>query len=194
MGEVIFVFLNAYFRRSACLYTHWSSARHLWQSSFHQCATECIFNFENDPDCGYSLNIRSRLMSLISMFKSFWSWHKTLVGQIKLWMTPLFTLCGWLDLEVQKTTCMSRFLVHFCEQFSTPLHDQDIKISKNRGLSLPSTSIVNLMVGLMLLRWWRNRCNLPGPYDQTTKVLLTYLNHLAGLLSAISNAISLSVP
>jgi hypothetical protein len=63
------------------------------------------------------------------------------------------------------------------------------KTSKNVWISLSSTSIVNLMVGLRLLRWWRNSCNLAGPRGQTTKVSSTYVRHLAGLWSAVSSAI-----
>jgi hypothetical protein len=51
--------------------------------------------------------------------------------------------------EVQITICM-RFPVPFCGQFRTPLHDQNIQEQK---VSLTSTSIVNLMVGLKLFRW-----------------------------------------
>jgi hypothetical protein len=47
-----------------------------------------------------------------------------------------------VGLEVQ--TSMVRFPVHFHGQFWTMLHDQELQ---------ESTSIVNLMVGLMLLRW-----------------------------------------
>jgi hypothetical protein len=65
-----------------------------------------------------------------------------------------------------------------------------IKTSKNWRVSLFSTSILILLAGLTLLRWWRNYCNLIGPCDQTTKVSSTYLSHLAGLWSAVSNAIS----
>jgi hypothetical protein len=62
--------------------------------------------------------------------------------------------------------------------------------SKNGRVSLASTSIVNLMVGLMQLRWWRNCHNLAGPCGHTTKLSLMCLSHLAGLWSAVSSAIS----
>jgi hypothetical protein len=81
-----------------------------------------------------------------------------------------------VGLEVQITTCMNGFPVHFHGQFRTPLHDEDIKEWKS---IIHFTSIVNLMVGLRLLRWWRNCCNLAGTYGQTTKVSLAYLSHLA---------------
>jgi hypothetical protein len=45
------------------------------------------------------------------------------------------------------------------------------------------------MVGIRLLRWWRNFCNLAGPYGQSTEVSWIYLRNLAGLRSAVSIAI-----
>jgi hypothetical protein len=44
--------------------------------------------------CGYSLSIRSYLMFLISLSKSLWPWHMTLVQLIKLWTDDLFMLCS----------------------------------------------------------------------------------------------------
>jgi hypothetical protein len=37
-------------------------------------------------------------MFLISLLKSFWSWHMTFTWLTKLWTTPLFMWCGWLGL------------------------------------------------------------------------------------------------
>jgi hypothetical protein len=34
------------------------------------------------------------------------------------------------------------------------------------------------LVGLMLLRWWRNFCNLVGPCGQTMKMSSTYLIYM----------------
>jgi hypothetical protein len=62
--------------------------------------------------------------------------------------------------------------------------------STNGRESLASTTVVNLMVGLMLLRWWRNCYKLAGPCGQTTKVSSLYLSHLVGLWFAVSSAIS----
>jgi hypothetical protein len=42
---------------------------------------------------GYSLIIRSFIMFLISLLKSFWFWHMTFAR------LTLFTWCGWLDLK-----------------------------------------------------------------------------------------------
>jgi hypothetical protein len=45
------------------------------------------FIMESTNSFGYSLSIRRRLMFLISLLNSFWSWHMTLTWLIKLWMT-----------------------------------------------------------------------------------------------------------
>jgi hypothetical protein len=58
-----------------------------------------------------------------------------------------------VGLEVQITTCMSRFLVYFRGQFRSPLHDQNTQEWK--GI-ISFNSIVNLMVDLTLFRVWRN--------------------------------------
>jgi hypothetical protein len=100
--------------------------------------------------------------------------------------SPFYVM--WVvGLEVQITTSMSRFPVYISGQFRTLLHDQT---SKKGRLSLASNLTANLMVGLTLLIWWRNCYNFAGPCGQTTNVLLTYLSHLVGLWSAVSNAIT----
>jgi hypothetical protein len=62
-------------------------------------------------------------------------------------------------------------------------------MSKKGWVPLPSTSIVNLMVGLTLVRL-RNYCNLAGPCGHTTEVSSKHLSHLAALWSAVSSVIS----
>jgi hypothetical protein len=57
------------------------------------------FIMESTNSCGYSLSIISCLIFLIPLLKSYWPWHMTLAGLIKLRTTPLFTWCGRLDLN-----------------------------------------------------------------------------------------------
>jgi hypothetical protein len=132
-------------------------------------------------------SITSYLMFLILLLKSFWSWHMTLVGLIKLWTAPLFYMMWVVGLEVQITTSMNRFLVHIHGQFWTLLHDQNVQ--KCKGI-ISFSFCFEIDGRSTLLRWWRNCCNLAGPYGQTMKVSLTYLSHLVNLWCAVSNAVS----
>jgi hypothetical protein len=98
-----------------------------------------------------------------------------------------FHMMWVIDLEVQITTGMNCFSVHFCGQFRALLHDQDIQewnciISFNFHCEFDGRSETVQMV--------KNGCNLAGPCGQTTKMSSMYLSHLVGLLSAVSNAIS----
>jgi hypothetical protein len=102
---------------------------------------------------------------------------------------PPFNAIWVVGLEVQMTSGMSRLLVHFRGLFWTSLRNQNVQERKGVISFIASTSIVNSMVGLTLLRWWRNCCNLACPRGQTTN-LSTYLSHLADLGSAVSTAIS----
>jgi hypothetical protein len=104
------------------------------------------FIIESTNSCWYSWSIGSCLMFLISLLKSFWSWHMILARLTKLWTTPLFTWYGRL----------SRFPVHFRDQLG-PLFMT--KTSENGRIPFTSTYIVNLMVALRLLRWRRISCN-----------------------------------
>jgi hypothetical protein len=61
---------------------------------------------------------------------------------------------------------MSRFPVHICGQFGTPLYDPGTE----EYYYLQFTSIVNLVVGLRLLRCCRNCCNFAGPCGQIMTV------------------------
>jgi hypothetical protein len=76
--------------------------------------------------------------------------------------------CGWLDLKCRSGPVWVGFQYTF-EANLEPLFMT--KMSKNRRVSLASTSIVNLMIGLRLLRWWWNCCNLAAPCGQTTSVV-----------------------
>jgi hypothetical protein len=92
-----------------------------------------------------------------------------------------------VGIEVQIITCISRLPVHFRGQFRTSLHDQD---RQERKSVISLNSHCEFDESLRLLRWRRNRRSLASPCGQTMKVSLTYLSHLAGLWSAVSNAIS----
>jgi hypothetical protein len=98
----------------------------------------------------YPLRVRSCFMILISFLKSFRSWRMTSAIITKLWTASLFTYLGWSDLKCKycpewvgsQYTILSKFKPLFIA-----------RTSKKGRLLLLSTSIVNCMVGLRLLRW-----------------------------------------
>jgi hypothetical protein len=120
-------------------------------------------------------------MFLISLLKSFWSSYDN--GSNNRNINDSYFRVMWLVLfEVQITTCMNRFPVHLYRQFRTPLHDQN---GQDARVLWAHIYLMNFMVSLRLLRWWRNCCSLAGTCDQTT----SYLRHLVGLWSDVSNDI-----
>jgi hypothetical protein len=89
-----------------------------------------------------------------------------------------------VGLEVQIAACFRHiFVASLGPRFMT-------KTSKNGRVPLASASIVNLPVGLRLLRWWKYCCNLAGSFGQATKVSSTHLSHLVGFWSAVYSAVS----
>jgi hypothetical protein len=87
------------------------------------------FIIEVTNSCGFSF-VHSYLMFLISLSKYFWSWR--VVGSIdKIKSNSPFYVMWVVEFEVRRVAHMSRFLVLFCGQFGTPLHDWDIREWKN---------------------------------------------------------------
>jgi hypothetical protein len=83
-----------------------------------------------------------------------------------MYNSPFYVI--WVvGLEVQVMTSVSRLPVHFRGQFWTPLHNQNVQ--ERKGI-ISFNCILNLMVGLSLLRCCRNCCNLAGPCGHAMEV------------------------
>lgn len=120
--------------------------------------------------CRYSLNIRSCFTFLISMLKSFKSWHMTLVLLTKLWTIPLFKWRRWSDLKCKKSPVWVGFFYHFMVKLWSLFM---IKTSKKGRVLLISNFSVNLVVDLRLMRRRINYYSPAGSCSSTSSIYLS---------------------